>query len=351
MINQLLKTLFDMLFGWSIFGAYDLTAIDASTHRKIQSKWTNNLSTKTPLMTKAKSTGGLHLEDGGRALRFPIVLNKGVAKSYYGDDVFDSGRQGGLVHFEYDWKQFYSQVRIDGIEEDMNSGPSSAADLLDGRFLQAETTTAENFEQMLMGDATGNVGGDGVARDWEGLQSLVANDPTTGTIGGVSRANNTNARNQAYTTAVTAFNTSQNGRNAFTTLWANCTNGMRSPNFGVTTVAIWVLYNLSLTTNERFELQNKDTTLGKAGFKSLQFMDFPITMSSQCPASRAYFLRFAKPKTDGGIFLVVHRNKNFKLGPFRTPVDGDWKVAYSLTTGQFCTDAPYLNGVATNITG
>lgn len=331
--------------------AYNLDAIDASTHLKIQKKWQDNLASKTPLFIKAKSSGGMYLEDGGRSLRFPIVLAKGVAKSYYADDVFDSSRQEGLTHFQYEWRQFYSQVRIDGIEEIMNSGPSAAASLLNGRFLQAETTTAENFETMLMGDGTGNPDSEGTAKDFEGLQSLVPDDNTTGTIGGVSLATQTQARNQTYTTAVTAFNTSQNGRNAFTTLWANCTNKSRSPNFGVTTTAIWVLYNLSLTTNERFEMMNKDSTLGKAGFKSLQFMDFPITFSSQCPASHAYFLRFAPPRSDGGIFLALHRDRNFKLGPFRIPVDGDYRVAYSLTAGQLCTDAPYLNGVATNITG
>lgn len=330
--------------------AYDLTAITASTHEKIQKKFTDNISKKRPLFVKAKSTGGMALEDGGRALDFPVITKKGVGSSYYGDDKFDISRQEGLEKFTYSWKQWYGSVRIDGIEEIMNSGPSKAADLLNGRFKQQEDTTAENFESMLFADGTGNVGGDGTARDWEGLQSLVADDPTTGTIGGLSRATNSNIRNQAYTTAVTAFNTSQAGRNAMTTLWASCVHGSRRPNFGVTTVAIWTLYNLSLQQNERV-LIDADNDLTSAGFPNVAFMGFPITMSDQAPADRMYFLRFAKPASDGGIFLVIHRDRNFKLRPFITPIDQDIRVAIALTAGQLCTDAPYLNGVITNITG
>lgn len=330
--------------------AYDLTAIDASTHNKIQKKWQDNLSTKTPMFLKAKSSKGLAVVDGGYHLDFPVIAKKGVAKSYYGDDVFDTTRPVGLIKLRYDWKQFYSQVRIDGIEEIMNSGPEAAADLLDGRFTQAETTTAENFEDMLMGDGTGNVGSDGTARDWTGIQQLISDTPTTGNIGGQSRATYDNLRNQLYSTAVTAFNTNAAGRIGMTTLWAACSHGTRTPNFGVTTETIWVLYQISLTTNERY-MMNGDKEMASAGFPNVLFMNFPIVISRACLASHMYFVRFAKPKSDGGIFLIMHKDRNFKLGKFREPLDGDYRVAYSLSAGEFATDAPYLNGVASNITG
>lgn len=66
-------------------------------------------------------------------------------------------RPSGLQPLTFDWKQFYSTVVFDGIEEIMNSGPEAAADLVEGRMKQAEITTANKFETMLCGDGTGKL--------------------------------------------------------------------------------------------------------------------------------------------------------------------------------------------------
>lgn len=331
--------------------AYNLDAVLASTHARIEKKFQNNLEGKNALYLKFVEKNGRALLEGGKELTFPVILGRGNAGSYYGDDELTIDRPAGLQPLKYDWKQFYSSIVIDGIEEIMNAGPEQAADLVEGRMSQAEITTANDFEQMLCGDASGNVGGDGVARDWNGLQNLIADDPTTGTIGQLSRVTYTQLRNQTFTTAVTGFNTSQAGRNAMSTLWVRCTNGGRSPNFAVTTAAIWTLYQLSLTANEQY-IMNQDKTLASAGFPSISFMgNMPVVFSGNCLASHMYFIRIAKPKTDGGTFLVISKNANFKMRPFQTPINQDKRVALVLSAGQLCTDAPYLNGVATNITG
>lgn len=331
--------------------AFNLDAIEASTHAKIEKKFQDSLSTKTPMFIKVKESDAKDLVDGGKELTYPVILDDGNAGSYYGDDKINISRPGGLQPLTFSWKQFFSTVRIDGIEEIMNAGEGLGAKLFDGRMQQAELTTGNKFEAMLCGDGTGNLGTDGVARDWNGLQNLIADDPTTGTIGGLPRATYSQIRNQRYTTAVTAFNTALAGRNAMLTLWADCNQGSRSPNFIVTTVAIWVLYNLSLTTNERFVMNNIDKKMTNAGFPNIGFMTAPVTMSANCLASHLYMIRFAKPKTTGGMFLVISNQRNFKMEPFIKPIDQDIRVAKVLTAGQFGTDAPYLNGVATNITG
>lgn len=332
--------------------AYNLDAILASTHARIEKKFQDNLSTKTPMFTKFTAEGGKSLVEGGKELTFPVILANGNAGSYYGDDVLTVSRPGGLQPLTFDWRQFYSTVTLDGIEEIMNAGESEAASLIEGRMSQAELTTAESFEEMLCGDGTGNVGGDGTARDWNGLQNLIADDPTTGTIGGLSRATYSKLRNQTYTTAVTAFNTNSAGRIAMTELWVACKHGSRVPNFAVTTDAIWVLYDISLQQNERFTSVNADKSMVNAGFPSITFMGKTTVVSSQfCPASHLYMMRVAKPKTDGGIFMVLSKSRNFKMGKFIEPVDQDKRVAKVLTAGQLATDAPYLNGVITNITG
>ena len=330
--------------------AYNLDAVLASTHARIEKKFQDNLSTKTPMFLKFTSEGQALIE-GGKELTFPVILANGNAGSYYGDDVLTVSRPAGLQPLKYDWKQFYSTVTIDGVEEIMNAGESEGANLLEGRMSQAELTTAENFETMLCADATGNVGGDGSARDWNGLQNLIPDTNTSGTIGGLSLATYTKLRPQVYSTAVTGFNTSQAGRAAMTRLWVDCKHGSRTPNFAVTTDAIWVLYQLSLTANEQY-LMDGNKKMANAGFPSITFMGkTTVVSSSACLASHLYMMRVAKPKTDGGIFLLTSKSRNFKMGKFIEPIDQDKRVAKVLTAGQLATDAPYLNGVITNITG
>ena len=162
---------------------YNLDAVLASSHAKIEKKFQDNLSTKTPMFTKFTESNGKHMVEGGKELSFPVILANGNAGSYYGDDVLPVNRPSGLQKLTFDWKQFYSTITIDGIEEIMNAGQAQAADLLEGRLSQGELTTAESFEEMLCGDGTGNVGGDGTIRDWNGLQNIIADDPTTGNIG------------------------------------------------------------------------------------------------------------------------------------------------------------------------
>lgn len=326
---------------------YNLDAVLASTHARIEKKFQDNLSKKTPLFMKFAENEGKSLIDGGKELTFPVILDDGNAGSYYGDDTFNVARPSGLQPLTYSWKQFYSTIVVDGIEEIMNSGPEAAADLIEGRMKQGELTTANKFEEMLCGDGTGNS-----SKDWNGLQNIIADDPTTGTIGGLSRATYAQIRNQVYSTAVSAFNTGQAGRQAMTKLYVDCTKGGRKPNFIVTTPAIWVLYQLSLTANERFVMEGKDKSLTSAGFQNIAFMgDAPVVASDNCLASHMYMIRIAKPKSDGGTFLLFNRDRYFKMGKFIEPVDQDKRVAKILTAGQLATDAPYLNGVATSITG
>jgi len=135
-------------------------------------------------------------------------------------------------------------------------------------------------------------------------------------------------------------------------LWTACKHGSRVPNFGVTTDAIWVLYQLSLTANERYDRLGSDKKMADAGFPNIVFMGSTTLVSSAfCLANHLYMMRVAKPKTDGGVFLVISKSRKFKMGKFIEPIDQDKRVAKVLTAGQLGTDAPYLNGVITSITG
>lgn len=348
MLNKLFRLVMNSLIR-PMF-CYDVTSIDATTLSKIEKKFQDNLSKRSPVIAKFKSSEAMVLMDGGKELSFPVIVDSGNATSYLGDDTLPVTKQQ-LRRLTYSWRQFAATVRIDGLEEILNSGPEEAASILEGRMEGAEIDTTNKFETMFGADATGNVGGDGEARDWNGLQNLVSDTPTVGTIGGLNRATFAQLRNQIFSTAITAFNTTNAGRNGMLDLWTNCCQGGRRPNFIPTTPAIWRLYHLSLTATERLELEaGRDRTV-TAGIPNLKFMDADVVFSDGIAASHLYMLRVAKPRSSGGIFMVVSRQRNFKMGKFIEPVNQDLRVAKILTAGQLCTDAPYLQGVIPSITG
>ena len=335
-------------------GAYDNTSVSAATTARIEKKFQDNLSKRSPVIMKFKSAQGMQVIGGGTELSFPVIVDAGNAQSYFGDDVLPIGRST-LRKLTFSWKQFASTVTIHGIEDVMNEGEEAAASVEDGRMEQAEISTVNAFETMFGGDATGNVGTDGDARDWNGLQNLVSDTPTVGTIGGLSRVSLVQVRNQVNATSVTTFNTAQAGRSVMTTLYVNCCQGGRKPNFIPTTPAVWTLFELGLTLNERVIIEGgkqsgQDAEMISAGIPNIGFMGAPVVFSDGIATAHMYMLRIAKPKTTGGIFMVVSRKRNFSMGKWIEPNDQDMRTMKILTAGQLCTDAPYLQGVATTLT-
>ena len=84
-------------------------------------------------------------------------------------------------------------VTISGLEQLQNSGKEAIIDLLDARIGNAERTLKNNISIDCYSDGTADSG-----KQIGGLQSLVADLPTSGTVGGIDRATWTFWRNQFY---------------------------------------------------------------------------------------------------------------------------------------------------------
>jgi hypothetical protein len=75
-------------------------------------------------------------------------------------------------------------VTISGLEMIQNSGKEAIIDLLDGRMEVAEAQLANRIGSDIYGDGTGNAG-----KNIDGLAAAVPDAPTSGTYGGINRAN------------------------------------------------------------------------------------------------------------------------------------------------------------------
>jgi hypothetical protein len=190
--------------------------------------------------------------------------------------------QDTYTNAEFDWKYCAGAISYYDPDIQMNRGKEQIYDLLQNLKKDATASLTETIAyQLYQTDAT-------TTTNLTGLQLLVAESPLTGTVGEINRATAGNEfwRNYYYDTAVTAFNTSNAGRIAMDTTYLNCVRGTEHPTVAICTLAIYQLYHLSLTTNQRYGNQN----VANAGFTNVLHFDIPVIFDYYCPTGNMYYL-------------------------------------------------------------
>jgi len=100
---------------------------------------------------------------------------------------------------QYKIAQYADSVTMSGLEMLQNSSKEAIIDLLDGRMQVSEARLLNRISGDLYGNGTGNGG-----KNLDGLAAAVSASPTTGTYGGINRANWTFWQNQVTTGATSA---------------------------------------------------------------------------------------------------------------------------------------------------
>lgn len=301
----------------------------STTLRNYQSQFADNVSNHIPFMKYMKMKGMIK-ESGGSTLVEPIIYDfNGTANSYSRMETLDTTEQEGLSAAEYNWKQVSVQISINGLDRTLNGGKEKVIDLLESRIQQAELSIENKISVMLFGDGTGNSG-----KDVLGIEAIIKQDPTTGTLGGIDSSLAANAfwRNYA-STSVGSF--ASNGLTAMSTAMRTLTRGtdrpdliiMDSTNFG----------RLETVANGRAQFMNP--ALADLGFQALKFEGVDVIFDANCPSDRCYFINSKYLK------LRVHKDANFKMGKFIEPANQDGSVAKILFYGQLTTNRREAHGV------
>jgi hypothetical protein len=116
-------------------------------------------------------------------------------------------------------------------------------------------------------DGTGSAG-----KQVTGLQSQVADAPTTGIVGGINRQNFAFWQNQTVT--ITSTDSTTELQSDMRTLWTACSRGTDRPDLIVAGATLYNLFWASLSDIQR--ITNADE--GVQGFKSLSFLDAPVVL-------------------------------------------------------------------------
>lgn len=190
-------------------------------------------------------------------------------------DVFDE--------YEFLWKQYAGTVLMTSVESAQNRGENAKFDL--------QKSKLKNLRESMRGKINSDIFGVTAGNDLNGLQTLVPDDPTTGTVGGINRATYTFWRSQqtAGTKTTTAYD---NLRSAMRTIRLACAKGqgVKFPDYFVTGPATSSGYEGLLIANER--VVGKDTEDANAAFAGdiYYFGKAKVYWDDDCADARMYAL-------------------------------------------------------------
>lgn len=316
----------------------NLSELITTTLEHRSKKLADNVTENNAILKRLNSKGKVKPVSGGRQIYEELeYAENGTFGWYSGYDSLNITPQDVFTSAQFDWKQASAAVNISGLEELQNSGPEALIDLLEKRIENAEKSMRNGVAAALYADGTGSGG-----KEIGGLQLLIADAPSTGTVGGINRATWTFWRNIAYdaTTDGGAAATSANIQSYMNRVYLQLVRGNDHPDLIMADNAYFRLYWESLSANQRFTNEK----LSGTGFTNLKYMDADVVMDGgiggNCPSNHMYFLN-----TDY-IYFKPHKDRQFKpIGAERFSTNQDAMVKLIGWAGNMTLSGAMFQGV------
>jgi len=290
----------------------NLDQITTTTLRNRTGRLADNVLKNNALLKKLSSKGKVKLVSGGRSIVQELEYAESATfRRYSGYELLNIAASDVFTAADFNYAQAVVAVTISGLEMLQNSGKEAIIDLLDARIGNAERTLMNNISTDCYSDGTADSG-----KQIGGLQSLVADLPTSGTVGGIDRATWPFWQNQYYRgvtdggAAVSASNITK----YMNLLYLRCSRGVDRPDLIIADNNYFNFYWQSLQAIQRLE----DPTSGSAGFLKLKYLDADVCFdggyqgtSGGSPANHLYMLN------SNYIHFRPHRDRNM------VPLDSD----------------------------
>jgi hypothetical protein len=187
--------------------------------------------------------------------------------------------------------------------------------------------------------------GDGTAAGGKaigGLQLLIADAPSTGTVGGINRATWSFWRNQAFdaTTDGGAALTSLNVLGYMNRVWLNLVRGTDKPDLIIADNNYYRAYMEALQPQQRFS----SADMAQAGFESLKFQSADVVfdggIDGSCPTNHMYFIN------SDYMYLRPHSKRQYTaLSPERFSTNQDAMVKLIGWAGNMTCSGAKFQGV------
>lgn len=275
------------------------------------------------LMAWAFANNRVETEAGGYNITNPITLgrNSNIASYQYYDSL-PIAQTNEFNTVGYGWSRVAGSVIISDQEQDENQGPEAIFKLLSAKMDVLEESIKEQFSTYLYA-----VGG---GTDPLGLGTHVPTDPTTGTVGGLNRATETQWRTSSYdfSGGLDATNIEE----AFDDILMDLTLKGDRPDLILCGRNIIRYYRQAV--RDKVVINLGESGNGKKmfdlGFDGVMHNRIPMLYDEDCPVSRCYFINSK--------YLRIHilKGVNMKVKDLAAPWNIDAIGKRVVWQGQFC---------------
>lgn len=269
-----------------------------------------NVLNNNALLRRLNEKGNVKQKaSGGTLIRESITYRANGTVQYQDEYEFlNTTPQDVISSADYDWKILTGTVSSSGLEKAKNKGKEQIFDLMSAKLKNLMYSLRNTMGASLYSDGSNS-------KEIGGLQQLIADDPTTGTVGGIDRSTNVFWRNQLYdfsTEGVTPSATTMIG--SMNEMHRRCmVQGNETPDLILADGIYFSYYESALQSIKRIVKNN----LADAGFKALEFNGADVVYDANCPSEHMYFLN-----TDH-IFLRYLEKSLFNVGAPKQPFNQD----------------------------
>lgn len=295
----------------------------STTVQELEDDLFDNILTKNAFTVLLKESGSVIGIDGGISVAVPIMYQEnGSYKRYSGSEQLNTSSNEVFSVFQYQPSQIAINVQANGREIAQNMGKSQNRELVASRVVNAKYSFENQFNIDLLSAGL-------LSNQISGLQALLTNDGT-GTVGGVSRASFSFAKNQFYraTTdggaALSVANIVQymDQLDMLIAAYRGKPKGILCDN------ASFGYYEGTIHPLQR--INQEKGAVGRAGFRTYQYKDaeviFESTLSGM-PSNTQYWI---DPEV---IELRYYQGRNLTKLPTRMSFNQDAQIEYLVWMG------------------
>jgi len=319
--------------------AVNLTELIATTLRNRSKFVADNVTNHNGFLRTLEDTNRVKSVGGGRDLTEPLLYNELATKFYDGFETFTIDTSQEVIDAAvFQWKQLGGFSFISGKEKIMNREKWRAVGLAESRIDALVAGLRNKTGLSLYSLGTGDGG-----KEFGGLRLLVADNPSTGVVGGIDAATNPFWRNNTDVAGGALVATEIQSR--MNAMHLACTRGNDQANLILADGTYFTAYWESLTPNARFT----NAKLADAGFRTLEFVGTPVVYDAQCATDlvaadtgRMYFLNTK--------YLRMQKapERWFTTEAARKVENADYDVIPNWTMANLTTNARFLQGVIGN---
>ena len=274
------------------------------------------------------------VEDGGPQISNPLIvgLNPNVTSMQYYDQV-PVNQTNEFTTVNYTMSRVVGSLIISDQEEDENQGRAVIFKILKGKIMALDESISRQFATYHTSIGTGT--------DPNGLGNLVPADPTTGSVGGISLATESQWRTSSYNFAGTL--TPENIEEAFDDIIEldlnRSSDGQASPKPTVIFAGRNIYRMHKAAARDKTVIQLGETGTGKKlinlGITGTTHNGIPLLFDEKLAALDAYFIN------EEYLTLHVLKGCNMRIKKLSSPWNMDATGRRVVWEGQLCTWRQY----------